>query len=175
MEEFWKVCIFSENYLISNLGNIQNIKNGKFLNAGINSEGYKSIGLSINKKPKRFNIHRLLMLTFKSNEYFDGAVVNHKDGNKLNNNLDNLEWCTVKENNIHAIKIGLKNLEYLKNIKRPILKGETNGRSKLKEFQIKEIKELYEKGMFHKDIAKIYNVSRVCITQIINNKKWKHV
>lgn len=172
MNEIWKVCNKSQDYIISNYGNLKNIKTNKNLNSGINTEGYKRANLRINGVNKACNIHRMLMLTFKPEEYFDGAVVNHKDGNKLNNSLDNLEWCTIQENNIHAYKNGLINYEKLSNSKI----GEKNHRSKLKENDILEIRRLYSTGQYiHKDLANMYNVSRNQITRIINKKDWTHI
>lgn len=68
--------------------------------------GYKVIHLCKNGKPKMYRHHRLVALTFIDNPE-NKEFVNHKDGDKTNNHPSNLEWCTAKENSIHAIEQGL--------------------------------------------------------------------
>ena len=65
--------------------------------------GYLYVKLQVNKKSKNKSIHRLIAITFIPNP-FNKPTVNHKDGNKLNNNYWNLEWATRKENSCHAVK-----------------------------------------------------------------------
>lgn len=81
---------------------------GKLLNPDIAPNGYYRVSFSVNRNRKQFYIHRLLAEYFIPNPN-DLPQVNHKDGNKLNNDLDNLEWVTVQENTIHAYKNGLIN------------------------------------------------------------------
>ena len=70
-------------------------------------DNYKRVVLSKNKNKKTFSIHRLVAKAFIFNPK-NKPQVNHKDGDKLNNNISNLEWVTASENHIHAHKIGLK-------------------------------------------------------------------
>lgn len=104
--EIFKKLKFDCNYEISNIGNIINSKTGKHLKVNINHEGYKYVQLSTNGKRRNYRIHRLVAETFLKNEK-KLPYVNHKDGNKLNNNIENLEWVTARENNIHARETGL--------------------------------------------------------------------
>ena len=67
---------------------------------------YYQVSITVQGKSKAFKIHRLVAKAFLLNVE-NKPYVNHKDGNKLNNNLSNLEWCTAKENTLHAIKAGL--------------------------------------------------------------------
>lgn len=110
---------YEGHYQISNLGNIKSLKRlikrcnsnksyfikERILKQSI-SNGYYAITLNKNNKQKRFCIHRLVALAFLENPK-NKEEVNHKDGNKLNNCVDNLEWCTKSENTLHAYKIGL--------------------------------------------------------------------
>jgi len=72
-------------------------RNGKQRKLNINPFGYYYVHLSIYGKSKTMRIHRLVAETYIPNP-MNYPVINHKDGNKLNNNVSNLEWCTVKEN-----------------------------------------------------------------------------
>lgn len=94
------------NYRIYEDGRVQNIKTNRFLKPGINGHGYLSVVLSLNGRMYSNSIHRLLAQEFISNPE-NKPCVNHIDGNKLNNSLDNLEWVTYSENILHAYRIGL--------------------------------------------------------------------
>ena len=73
----------------------------------VNNRGYLSVSLTKDSKCRSKNIHRLLALHFLDGRTEQNKYINHKDGNKLNNSLDNLEWVTIAENNAHAIASGL--------------------------------------------------------------------
>lgn len=110
--EIWKdIKDYEGYYQISNFGNVKNVKTSKLLIGDINNAGYKRVILYKPKK-KRFFIHRLVALNFCSG-YSNGLVVNHKDGNKLNNYYENLEWVTRSENDLHAEKLGLRKNHYI--------------------------------------------------------------
>ena len=78
----------------------------KVLKQHENELGYKLVDLCKDGKKKSFRVHRLLAEAFIENPY-NKPCINHKDGNPKNNSLDNLEWCTQKENIQHAFKTGL--------------------------------------------------------------------
>ena len=86
-----------ENYEVSNLGNIKNVKNNKLLKPFDRGHGYLGVRLYKNGKCKNFSVHRLVISTFKANPD-NKSQVNHKDEDKTNNNLNNLEWCTGEYN-----------------------------------------------------------------------------
>lgn len=88
-------------YLISESGKVWNVKTGSTLRGNVNSHGYFVVSLTKGGVKKDCKLHRLLAMAFipNPNGY---ECVNHKDGNKLNNRLDNLEWCTKGYNNRHA-------------------------------------------------------------------------
>jgi hypothetical protein len=96
--EIWKDISNYDNYKVSSFGNVKNNNTGRILKPS-KIGGYYCVGLS-NVKTKTFSVHRLVAVAFIENP--EGRPdVNHKDKNKLNNNLSNLEWVTAKENNIH--------------------------------------------------------------------------
>jgi hypothetical protein len=96
-----------DNYAISNLGNIKNVKTGRVLKLCLNPRGYYSYTFYKKGIRKTFRIHRLVALYFIDNPN-NLPYVNHIDGNKTNNRVENLEWCTAKQNDEHARRTGLK-------------------------------------------------------------------
>ena len=118
-KEIWKdIKDYEGKDQISNLGNVKNSKNNNLLS--IRNDccwGYVFVTLNKNGKPKNYKVHRLVAKTFIPNP-LNKAEVNHIDGNKLNNCVDNLEWVTRAENQKHAIKNGLVSFE---NKKKPVI------------------------------------------------------
>ncbi len=95
-------------YLIDEKGNVFSEYSKKYLSTHINNRGYVVCQLrDVNGKNHIVLVHRLVAKTFIPNKCASKLEVNHKDGNKLNNCIDNLEWCTRKENIHHGIKNGL--------------------------------------------------------------------
>jgi len=102
VETFVKIEGF-EKYEVSNLGRVRNMKTGKILKPQPDKNGYLKHHLSEHNKQKHLFLHRIIATTFIDNP--EGKpCVNHIDENKLNNDLSNLEWCTVRENNIHGTR-----------------------------------------------------------------------
>lgn len=119
LEEWRDIEGFENLYQVSNLGNVKSLShdvnrsNGtvqhfkeKILHPGNMTSGYRFVGLTRNKVCKNFGVHRLVANAFipNPNNFSD---INHKDGNKINNNVSNLEWVTRSENLKHAVDIGL--------------------------------------------------------------------
>lgn len=117
IKEIWKdIPNYEGLYQISNYGQAKSLmfinkqcknKREKILKTYINNRGYKTIKLAKNKTKKAFFIHRLVAENFINN-LENKKEVNHIDGNKLNNNVSNLEWCTRSENMHHAYEMGLR-------------------------------------------------------------------
>lgn len=118
--EIWKaIPNFVDGYEASNKGRIKRLDmyrdwNGykMFIKGGICStsitkQGYLVVGMAINKNPRVKQVHRLIALTFLPNPK-NLPQVNHIDGNKQNNNVENLEWCTSSHNIKHAYSTGLR-------------------------------------------------------------------
>lgn len=171
VKEIWKDIIGYEGlYQVSNLGRIFSPKRrgspGCIRKFHTNEDGYCKVGLRVNWKERKFSVHRLVAEAFIPN-LKNKLEINHKNGVKADNHVDNLEWVTSSENAIHAYKFGLR--------KGP--KGELNGKSKLSEFQIKRIRLIKEiqPNMREIDLAKIFKVSRSLIGQIVRKEAWSHI
>jgi len=120
MEEEWKQIKDYPNYAVSSFGNVKNMTNNKNLKPLLKA-GYYNISLTNNKCRKTCKIHRLVALAFISNLKHKSDV-NHKDKNKLNNHINNLEWMTRKENNIHRCQNSLITTNKNKPINRNCIK-----------------------------------------------------
>lgn len=114
MEEIWKDVVGYERYYkVSNFGNVYSVRRNKQLKTGNkHRNGYLQVNLYINGKYKTLTVHRLVAQAFIPNPY-EKQDVNHKDENKTNNRVDNLEWLTRKENNNY----GTRNIRCSKRIK----------------------------------------------------------
>lgn len=156
--EIWKTITKFEEYQISNLGNVKSLKFGKerYLKA-IKRSGYLRVELN----SKAFSIHRLVAQEFINNPE-NKEQINHINGIKHDNRLENLEWCTQSENIKHAITTGLKISS----------KGEKNGASKLKESDIFEIR---KSDLSSRNLGLIYGVDKSIILDVKNLKTWKHI
>ena len=102
------IANFEKRYKISNKGEVLNLSNNNILTPIKNPNGYLKVGLANgNGSHKQLSIHRLVALHYLPNPY-GHPQVNHKDGNKENNIVSNLEWVSVKENSDHALETGLR-------------------------------------------------------------------
>lgn len=104
----WKKIIYNNqetSYSISDTGEVRNDKTNKLLKLSM-QQGYHHVTLYVNKKAKRFRVHRLVAEAFVPN-LENKPYVNHIDGCRFNNNVYNLEWVTPSENTQHAVKTGL--------------------------------------------------------------------
>lgn len=120
-EIFKKIPDYEKYYLISNMGNVKTI-NGEIVEQK-NQHGYKIVYLKNKIFSRPIQVHRLVAITFIKNPD-NKPIINHIDGNKQNNNVKNLEWCTESENRKHAVKNGLFNPTFAnKKIKKYDLNG----------------------------------------------------
>ena len=105
--EEWRECpVYGEQYEISNQGRVRKRRTGKILSQQTDNKGYKRVRLSLHDKKASGKVHRLVAIAFIPNPN-NKPQVNHKDADKTNNAVSNLEWVTNGENQIHAYKNGL--------------------------------------------------------------------
>jgi len=147
-------------YYVNIKGEVYSLKRYKFM-GHIITNGYWTVRLHNNdtKVHRTISIHRLIAENFLPNPE-NKPFINHIDGNRLNNNIDNLEWCTPKENIQHAFKLGL--IDRTKSIGVPKKK-------KLNLEQVLEIKKLLNDNVKTKDIANKFEVGADIIRSIKNN------
>ncbi len=183
--EQWKpVPGYEDYYEISNLGRVRRIDPekgtwfGRIITPIMGSGGYLSIRLAVNGVKKNCTLHRLLALVWIPG-YEPGLQVNHKDCNKTNNSLDNLEWVTHPENMRHA----RANLDWdsshtlggRKGWSEGHARGERINTAKLTEDQVREIRSLSAAGMSNRKLAEQFGVNNSQISRIVNRKLWTHV
>ena len=106
MEVFKPIENYEGLYAISNMGNVKSFISNKILKACTDNQGYSIVTLCKDKVHRTKTIHRLVAIAFIPNLELKKQV-NHKDGIKQNNNVNNLEWATSKENILHALQKGL--------------------------------------------------------------------
>lgn len=151
-------------YFVSSLGGVKN-KKGVTLKQGITQKGYAVVYLFDGRADKKFFVHRLVALSFIPNDQ-NKPQVNHKDSNRLNNSLPNLEWCTQSENTLHSFRFGNSS-----NV------GSKNPCAKLNEGLVREIraKLLPWTGYNITSLAQQYGVGATRIRAIRDRKNWSHV
>lgn len=154
------------NYTVNTIGDITKA-NGTIINQYDNGLGYMHVSLYCSKENKRHScyVHRLIAQAFIPNPE-NKRTVNHKNGIKNDNRLENLEWMTYKEQEKHAV-------DYLGKTYRRNFTGEENIRAKLTEIQVKEIRR--NETLTPKELSEKYKVKRVTIYGIKNRHTWKHI
>lgn len=152
-----------DNYIVYEDGRIWSISKGIFLVPQDNGTGYMKVLLRTKDNSVNRYVHRLVAQAFipNPNHYRE---VNHIDGDKTNNCVLNLEWCTSKQNKRHASDTGL------------MPKGERNGAHKLTEDEVREIRKLYKPKSHDYNtwtLAKMFGVSQTSIRFIVNGTNWR--
>jgi len=171
--EKWHVINDFPNYSISNLGNVMNNKTNKMMKLNVKS-GYYHVGLINNKNRSIFKVHRLVALAFINNPE-NKPEVNHKNKNKLDNLIDNLEWTTHKENMQHK-SIGLI---YKSNKNKPILRLNKNNNEVIEQYNsIEEAGIWSSENKFTNNSHNGRNAIGNCVNGLSNSAygfKWKYI
>ncbi len=160
-EELWKVIPFESNYEVSTYGRVRNVSTKQV--KSLRSDRYGYLRVTLYPSGKTHSVHKLVASVWMGE--CEGKQVNHKDFDKTNNKLDNLEWCTVKENCIHREK-------YLNPDR---LNGTSNPMSRYIEAEVLHMRKLYSEGVKYRDIARIYSAPSEPIRRIVKRISWKHI
>ena len=173
-EEWRPVAGYENTYEVSNLGRVRRNRTCKGFPAGriksqqIAPHGYPCVHLFRGYTRTRFAVHRLVAKAFLG-PIDAGLEVNHRDGNKQNNRLENLELVTRRENCRHAVRIGL------------MTTGERRPRSKLTAEKVRAIRAAYTQGgraaggKGQEALAKEHGVCRETIRDIVKGRAWTHL
>jgi hypothetical protein len=153
-------------YFISTHGRVFSLATNSFIIPHENDRGYLQVSLMTNDGRIFRKVHRLVMLTFC---YFYGCEelqVNHRDGNKKNNNITNLEWVTAKQNVQHAIENNFRSSV-----------GENNPKAKLNQAQVLQISNLIISGKSDDEICSIIgcDCTKEMIRSIAHGNTWRHL
>lgn len=175
-----------------------NTHTGREKKTSVSANGYRIFGAFVYGKRTNILVHRAVAEAF-IRPMLSGEVINHKDGNKLNNHVENLEIVTPKENAIHAYKNGLASpptaratgdAHWTRRSPDHLARGDANGArkhpekikrgdqvkaSKLRSDQVSTIKRYIREGKKLKEIAAEFGVSRKNINDIKNGKSWRHI
>lgn len=154
-----------DRYFIESNGNLYTDYGKKQMKNAIKNGYIKNSLVLKDGTSKSYFRHRLVMLCFNPTKNSDELQVNHIDGNKTNNLLENLEWCTNQENRIHAVQHGLA----------ARLFGEKNPYSKLKEEEVLSIIEDLLNHVPYSEITKKYNISKSTVSSIKNKRNWTYL
>jgi hypothetical protein len=168
--EIWKNIQDNDYYQVSNLGRIKSkerkVPHGKsgmvsvkerILKPATDAKGYLRVALAKGRGLKTYKVHRLVADAFLEN-HENKPQVNHKDGNKENNDISNLEWVTNQENAIHATENGLWTYK----------SGSDHHRSALDENQVRLLCRMKDAGYLNKVIADRFEVSISCVKRTYN-------
>lgn len=169
VQEIWKdVFGYIGSYQVSNFGRVKSLKRVTFdgrllkertLKLDSSNQNYYRVHLCKDSKHRTLLVHRLVAKAFISN-FESKPEVNHIDGDKENNKVENLEWCTHKENHVHRAAV----------LRRGV--GENNGSAKLNRGDVLSIRDSELSDAY---LAKVYKVEANTINRIRNNKRWRHI
>lgn len=174
-ETIWKTLVYQgvayNNIEISNFGQFRNSKTHYIYKTYTKQGEYDRVGISLGSKnnQKTFYVHKAIAETFIPNPD-NKPQVNHIDGNKQNNAIENLEWATISENTLHAFVNGLYDVNKLK--------GVNNHEAKLTNEEVVFIRTHYipydhDYGTY--GLARRFKVGEATIWRIVNNKSYTNI
>jgi len=167
MNEEWRDVVgYEEYYRVSNLGQVWSKRSNREIVGGVVGEGgrYRQITFSVHGIESTKFAHNIVMEAFVGPPP-ENMEVNHIDGDKLNNRLDNLEYVTHSDNVLHAFKLGLSNNQ-----------GENHPGNKLTKENVMEIRSLiHNSNLTLKAIGDMFNVTKYCIWDIKHKRSWNHI
>lgn len=151
-------------YTVTSTGEFYSDNSGKMKTRNKPGTDYQIINFTtVSGKKRTFLAHRLVLMAFCPVSNMKDLEVNHIDGDKKNNKLENLEWCTASENQLHAFRIGLQKAR----------KGERSNWSKLRKEDIDKIFKLREQGLTQQQIGDIVGCTKSNISCILKGKTWQ--
>lgn len=164
--EGWREVPGTEGrYSVSSLGRVRSDwQGGGILAVHAGRKGYLQVRLSLRCGRPTFRVHRLVAAAFIGPRPV-GMQVDHKDGNKINNRPENLEYVTCRENIRRCWKAGLHGVEHCR--------GEANNKAKLTEEDVRTIRAIYPARSLA-ELARTYGVTVANVSSVVRRKTWKH-
>jgi hypothetical protein len=156
-KEHWKTYPNDLRYEVSNLGKVRMIGSGKVRKPVVLKNGYASLAFATPRKLRY--VHRMVLETFRPTERIN-VEVSHRDGNRLNNVLSNLEWETRLENNRRKVGHHTDN------------GGERNPMARLTLAKVNEIRAKDWSGVSYAKVAELYGVGRETVRKVIKREAW---
>ena len=159
-------CKYNSDFVLYSDGRMFSVKSNIFLKTRVRRHGYLAYlfrDITDNKR-RAFSIHRLLAEHFIPNPK-NYPEINHINGIKTDNRIENLEWCTRSHNCKHAVDTGLHEP----------LRGETHPKAKVTEKQVLEIRKLKKEGYRNFELQEIFKTTKDTIQDIVRRKSWKHI
>jgi hypothetical protein len=172
-KETWKDVVGYEGvYQVSNHGRVKRIGHargatpGRILKPAQNLKGYLHVSLSRSQKRRDAEVHRLVAEAFLWHAPSPDHEVNHKNGNKQDNRVENLEWVTRCQNVQHSVR----------QLHADRAKGEENGHAKATAREVRRIRQLYASGKYsHMQLGEMFGLGHTTIGAIVRRETWKHV
>lgn len=162
--ERWIKCFGFPDYEVSDFGRIRNIHTNKILKSHRLNTGYLGITIYLKKRRVHKMLHILIVRSFRGLPQ-PGFETNHKDSDRMNCALSNLEYVTHGQNIKHGYDYGFK-------IKP---KGSLHGCAKLSEHDILAIRNLVQNGIKQRAIAEQYRIDQSSVSLIISGRTWNHI
>lgn len=190
-DEVWRPVPGFEKYEASNYGRVRRISTGRIQTRNRQRRGYPMVHCRVEGETRTFLVHRAVWMAFHGSVP-EGLQINHKDGDKFNSSLENLEVVTPSENILHALRTGLRRPtpkgHHVPPEKRArgerhgshthperVARGERNPNAKLTEKDVREIRALRSAGVPHKELACRYGVSLKTVKKAATGRGWAHV
>ena len=170
MSEIWRdIDGYEGRYQISSLGRVKTVERHKsdgrrqpeaIRKTQVDHRGYEFVLLYNGERMKRHSVHVLVARAFIDNPE-NKPHVNHIDGDKLNNVLENLEWATPSENQRHALRMGLAKPK----------RGDANKQTKVSDADIRRIREMRKAGAKLQPLADMFGISMSQVGRIVRNER----
>lgn len=168
VDERWKTIPFAPSYEVSDFGRVRRVAGGQGARPMLRKQdlehtGYYRVRLSEGGQRMRVSVHRTVLLAFRGEPPTPTHQAAHRDGDKTNNRLSNLRWATCRENILD------------KQIHGTQARGETQGRAKLTEADVRAIRAHPQYYHCTRDLARLYGVCGQTIRRVRSGEMWQHV
>lgn len=159
VSEIFKPIPNHNGYEVSNRGNVYSYRKNKWMKLVPDKDGYRRVEIRSGETPKTWPVHRLVMLAFVGSS---DLQVNHRNGVKYDNRLENLEYATPSENLRHAMYVLGKHWGH-------------KPRARMTEEEVRIAKKLFRLGMWQRIIASLFGVKRQQISKIVLGQNWPEI